>query len=290
QEVGDDYLNTMDRRAGGRPHNACPPPNETFGILLEASELPRPPIAELSKASITDNTFHVELQSQSKEDAQVNGTQNKYTYDSAGWKHPFVLYMDGILDEGNLGAAARSAYFFGVDAIVTPMRSSAPWSQIAIKASSGAAEAIPIFGVTTPVDFLGRSARNGWRIYASDIVPFEPVSVPEASTALSVVKPPEPVTEVVFTHSKSPKRLPIDHCPLKLHPTILMLGSEGEGLRQSLLSAAHFKVGIRAGRDTNIMGVDSLNVSAAASILCYEFSKRPRGAETLGEKVEEKLF
>jgi 21S rRNA (GM2251-2'-O)-methyltransferase len=59
-----------------------------------------------------------------------------------------------------------------------------------------------------------------------------------------------------------------------MHPTILMMGAEGTGLRPSLLNAAHYKVGIRAGREDEI-GLDSLNVSVAASLLCYEFLKKP---------------
>jgi 21S rRNA (GM2251-2'-O)-methyltransferase len=79
------------------------------------------------------------LDKQSKEDALVNGTKNQYMYKSSGWRHPLVLYVDEALDEGNLGAIACSAYFLGVDALVTPSRQSAPWSHIALKASAGAA-------------------------------------------------------------------------------------------------------------------------------------------------------
>lgn len=42
-------------------------------------------------------SFSVVLDRQSKEDALVNGTRDKYTYDSAGWRHPFVLYVDGVV-------------------------------------------------------------------------------------------------------------------------------------------------------------------------------------------------
>jgi 21S rRNA (GM2251-2'-O)-methyltransferase len=54
-----------------------------------------------------------------------------------------------------------------------------------------------------------------------------------------------------------------------------MMGAESSGLRASLLNQAHYKVGIRAGRDGRKIGLDSLNVSVAASLLCYEFMKKP---------------
>lgn len=55
-----------------------------------------------------------------------------------------------------------------------------------------------------------------------------------------------------------------------------MMGAEGTGLRSSLLNLAHYKVGIPQGREQNEAGVDSLNVSVAASLLCYEMLQRPQ--------------
>ena len=213
-----------------------------------------------------------------------------------------------MLDEGNLGAIARSAYVLGVDALVTPSRQSAPWSHIALKASAGAAEAVPIFKVDAPAEFLGKSARAGWRIYASDAVPAAPATstpptIPSppsssssesnadadaeadlsatatTSTTTSTTTPPAqpdaPIAGVVYTVARSPKRLPAGHSPVSEHPTILMMGAEGSGLRTSLLNLAHYKVGIQQGRATDEVGVDSLNVSVAASLLCFEALKRP---------------
>jgi 21S rRNA (GM2251-2'-O)-methyltransferase len=54
-----------------------------------------------------------------------------------------------------------------------------------------------------------------------------------------------------------------------------MMGAEGTGLRDSLLKLAHYKVGIKHGREVDEIGVDSLNVSVAASILCYEMMQKP---------------
>lgn len=55
-----------------------------------------------------------------------------------------------------------------------------------------------------------------------------------------------------------------------------MMGAEGTGLKVGLLNLAHYKVGIPLSRRANEIGVDSLNVSVAASILCYSMLQKPK--------------
>ncbi|XPS69140.1 23S rRNA (guanosine(2251)-2'-O)-methyltransferase [Ascochyta lentis] len=256
REVGDQYDRAFDKASSGRPHN---------GFILEASPLPVPPITELKECAKEEGKFEVVLGPQTKEELAVNGTRTAYRYKSSSWRYPLILYLDGILDEGNLGAIARSAYLLGVEAIVTPTRQSAPWSHIAVKASAGAAEAIPIFKTSEPADFLGKASRNGWRCYAADAVPTPRGK--EADTA-------DETADIIYTLARSPKRLDPDHCPVAEHPTILMMGAEGSGLKTSLLNIAHYKVGIKHGREVDEVGVDSLNVSVAAGLLCHDMLKR----------------
>ena len=62
------------------------------------------------------------------------------------------------------------------------------------------------------------------------------------------------------------------------HPCLLVLGGEGEGLRWNIQSRADLKIGIegmRAGHN----GVDSLNVSVAAGLLCEAFLREPAGSK-----------
>ena len=62
--------------------------------------------------------------------------------------------------------------------------------------------------------------------------------------------------------------------PTQNNPCIIMLGGEGEGLRWRVQKKAHFIVGVegfRAGQG----GVDSLNVSVAAGLLCDAFMRKP---------------
>jgi 21S rRNA (GM2251-2'-O)-methyltransferase len=90
KEVGDEYMRAMDKASSGRPHN---------GVILESSPLPVPPITELKPASFEDESFSVSLDSQTAEDALVNGKQELYSYKAAGWRHPLVLYVDGVVSQ-----------------------------------------------------------------------------------------------------------------------------------------------------------------------------------------------
>ena len=56
-------------------------------------------------------------------------------------------------------------------------------------------------------------------------------------------------------------------------PTILIVGSEGEGLGKQIRRAADFEVSI-PGASGLLSTVDSLNVSVAAGILCSSFLKK----------------
>jgi 21S rRNA (GM2251-2'-O)-methyltransferase len=264
REVGDQYDRAFDKASSGRPHN---------GFVLEASPLPVPPITELKECVKEDAKFEVVLGPQTKEEVAVNGTRTSYKYESS-WRFPLILYLDGILDEGNLGAIARSAYFLGVEAIITPTRQSAPWSHIAVKASAGAAEAIPIFKVHEPAEFLGSASRNGWRCYAADAVPTPKGKDAEEGSP----------SDIVYTQARSNKKLD-EHSPVTEHPTILMMGAEGTGLKTSLQNIAHYKVGIKHGRHVDEVGVDSLNVSVAASLLCHDMLKRTKTVERDPENV-----
>jgi 21S rRNA (GM2251-2'-O)-methyltransferase len=72
--------------------------------------------------------------------------------------------------------------------------------------------------------------------------------------------------------------------PLTESPCILMLGSEGAGLRWNLRSKADVELSIRGCDQT--YNVDSLNVSVAAGILCSAFLKsRGKARGPLPESV-----
>lgn len=276
----------LDKMSEGRPHN---------GVILEASPLPTLPITGFARVEEVDfddsndskplTHFKVELGPQSREEAAVNGTDNRIAMINPGLRkrYPLVLLLDGILDPGNLGAVIRSAYFLGVDAIAFSGRNSAPMSPVTIKASAGAAENMTLLKVTNnTVDFVRRSQENGWRFYAADApqAGAETVSESDSDSSSASASAPAPFGVPTFNL-------------LREAPTVIMLGSEGTGLSPQLRAQADAVVGIPSARrvvgsaeagatatvevgvESDLARVDSLNVSVAAALLMQMFLRHP---------------
>lgn len=105
--------------------------------------------------------------------------------------------LDEVTDPQNLGAIIRSAYFFGASGVVLCAKNSAPLSGVVSKASAGSLELMELRYCKNMMQFLTSSAENGWRVLGGSVAP--------KSIPLNEVSPGE--------------------------PTILVLGSEGTGLR-----------------------------------------------------------
>jgi 21S rRNA (GM2251-2'-O)-methyltransferase len=245
------------------------------GCILEASALPRPPVLSLGRPRYID-AYHpdgafirVETAPQSPEEIEINGNPNVLRYVHKG-RLPFVLFIDDVLDPGNLGAIIRSAYYLGVEAIALSSRTCAPMTPTALKASAGAAEAIPIFKIVNPDEFINKSKEAGWTIYGGITPEVEP-KMPERSSPFAIVRPPQ----VRYTMRKDGALLPLGHSPVKNSAVILVLGGEGRGLRKTLAQKAYAFVEVLPQMDVNECGVDSLNVSVAAALLCADML-RPR--------------
>ncbi|RDW58031.1 hypothetical protein BP6252_13442 [Coleophoma cylindrospora] len=241
------WLRTLDKMSGGRPHN---------GYVLEASPLPKLPIKSLGDVIKGEQPgYKVVLDYQSREDAEINGTSDFIQLPRSN-RNPFILLLDEIVDPGNLGGMIRTASFLGVTAVAISVRNSASFTPIVLKASAGASENITIFAVEKPAGFVADSRLAGWKVYAA-IAPSSP-------------------SNAVAAHSVTTEEL---GDPLAEDPCILVLGSEGYGLRPNLKQHADVHLSIQgSGRSA---GVDSLNVSVAAGILCSSFLKgntpaRPR--------------
>ncbi|KAI1485050.1 hypothetical protein F5X96DRAFT_661652 [Biscogniauxia mediterranea] len=235
-------LRLMEKMSEGRPHN---------GYVLEASPLPQLPLKSLGPVSEDPKKagFSVDIAYQSAEEAQVNGTSDFVSCHLPEGRNPFVLLLDGILDPGNLGAILRSAAFLGVDAVAITKTNSATLTPVALKASAGASEAMTLFSVSSTVSFLSLSRDAGWIVYAA-----------------------VPAT----TRSRGNTHLTLNRLeaydPLATQPTILVVGSEGEGLTKPVRRQADFEVCIPSNSGL-LSVVDSLNVSVATGILCSSFLK-----------------
>ncbi|ESX02695.1 hypothetical protein KL918_002536 [Ogataea parapolymorpha] len=166
---------------------------------------------------------------------------------TAAERYPLALYIDEISDPHNMGAILRSAYFLGVDCIVVSERNCAPLSPVVSKTSSGALEFLPIYSSQKPLRFFEESRSNGW-------------------TIISSVAPSE-------SGRMGSKQIDADTLKGQLQngPCMLVVGSEGQGIRTSLLQRSDFLVSVNSGRADLDESVDSLNASVATALLLSKF-------------------
>jgi 21S rRNA (GM2251-2'-O)-methyltransferase len=243
-----DDTRLLDKLSEGRPHN---------GAVLETSALPVQPTVQLGKPDAQTNAIPLELQRQNAEEIAVNGKSTIVQYDSKSWRQPIILFLDGITDPGNVGGILRTAHFYGVDAVAVATNTCCNLnSPVLAKASAGACEAIPILAVSKPAEFIAKSAQAGWKICAAVAPDVRAQKARKQLTAASLA-------------SKS---------PLADKPCILMMGSEGEGLRENLRSKADLEVTIArgaSGRHVIDVGVDSVNVGVATGVLVDAFMREP---------------
>jgi len=146
----------------------------------------------------------------------------------------FLLMLDQVTDPQNVGAIFRSAAAFGAGGVILQDRHAPALVGALAKAAAGAIDAIPHARVTNLSRALEQLAEMGWRAVGLDGA---------ASGTLAEV--------------------------LDERPTVLVLGSEGEGLRR--LVAEHCDA---LGRIPMPGGFESLNVSNAAAVALYEISTR----------------
>ncbi len=141
-----------------------------------------------------------------------------------------VVALDQIQDPQNLGAICRSAEGAGATGVVIPERRAVEITPAVCRASAGAVEHLPVARVRNLADFLADAKRAGAWVYGADA----------AAARL--------YTDVDWTG-----------------PAVLVLGSEGRGVRPRVRAACDDVIGLPLhGR------VESLNVSAAAAVLLYE--------------------
>ena len=142
----------------------------------------------------------------------------------------FFLALDQIEDPRNFGAVVRAAEGAGVDGTVVPERKTAPPSEAAISASAGALHHAKIARVRNLADALTEMKERGiW------------------SVGLTL-------------DAKAPW-----HNFDYTEPVVLVLGSEGRGLRRRVAKTCDTLVSL-----PQRGSVESLNVSVAAGITLYE--------------------
>lgn len=138
-----------------------------------------------------------------------------------------VVVLDSIYDPHNLGAILRASECFGVGLIIWSKNRSAPLSPVVTKTSSSASEFAPIHVVSNVSTTLDKFVKDGYTLIGAQI-------------------------------SKDSQNLFSYTFPEK---SVLVLGSEGDGIRALLQKKLNTSVAIPMHGK-----IDSLNVSQAAAL------------------------
>ncbi|KAI9658165.1 MAG: hypothetical protein M1831_004012 [Alyxoria varia] len=219
------------------------------GVAMECSEIPQIPLESLGAPdnfnghlSSWDTTKYCRFQpaSMSREELEVNGRDDRLAQQPGGM--PLLLWLHGVTSDHNVAAICRTALYFGVNSVIFSSRETGSPNSFTSRAGVGAAEFLQLFKVENPIEFMKKSRQRGdWHFIAA-CAPFKDAT-------------------------------PIERLDQRFidRPSVLMLGGEDNGLPKHLMREANEKVSIRTKQDRRLFmqsGLDSLNVSVAAGILC----------------------
>lgn len=141
-----------------------------------------------------------------------------------------VVVIDGVTDTTNIGAIFRSAAALGMDAVLLTPQSCDPLNRRSVRVSMGSVFLVPWTWIDDPVNSLRKLGFS--------------------TAAMALRKDSVSLTDAKL---KKEKKLAI------------IMGTEGDGLADSVISSADYTVMIPMAH-----GVDSLNVAAASAVAFWE--------------------
>ena len=145
-----------------------------------------------------------------------------------------IVVIDSVVDTTNIGAIFRSAAALGIDAVLLTPTSCDPLNRRAVRVSMGSVFLIPWTWIKTPIQTLKELG-------------FKTVAMALRDNSIS-----------------------IDDRELQTQDKLaIVMGTEGEGLNNTVIDNADFIVRIPMSHN-----VDSLNVAAASAIAFWELRKR----------------
>lgn len=143
---------------------------------------------------------------------------------------PFIVALDGITDPHNIGAIIRSAECAGAHALVLGRRNAGGIGDVVVRSSAGAVHHLPIARVEPLIDAVVAAQQEGLAVVGLD----------DAATIS--------YTEHDFSQ-----------------PTMIVIGSEGEGISRRVRRACDVLVAIPMHG-----AIGSLNASVAAGVVLFE--------------------
>ena len=144
-----------------------------------------------------------------------------------------IVVADQITDQNNLGNIIRTALLIGADGLLLSEHSSAGINDVTSLTSSGAVEVLKYHvskNINRTIEFL---KKNGYWTYSLDM-----------------------------SGQEINKDFKFDN------KSVIIVGSEGKGIRKNILSKSDFKICIP---QENVNGIDSYNAANSLAIAAYHF-------------------
>lgn len=145
-----------------------------------------------------------------------------------------VVVIDGVVDTTNIGSIFRSAAALGIDAVLLTPTSCDPLNRRAVRVSMGSVFLVPWTWINEPIASLRKLGFSTVAMALTD----NSVSIDNADI-------------------------------LKEKKLAIIMGTEGDGLAQNVISDADYVARIPMSN-----GVDSLNVGAAAAVAFWQLRMR----------------
>lgn len=149
-------------------------------------------------------------------------------------ENPLVFVMDELEDPHNVGAVIRVAAASGASGVIISKHRQAPINGTVFKTSAGAITKVPIIIVSNINDAIKKLKDAKFWVVGLDIGKGKNVWEEKYDT-----------------------------------PTAVVIGNEGEGLRDSVRKSCDYTINIPMERE-----VESLNASVSAAIVAYEWKRK----------------
>ena len=205
---------------------------DEFKQLAEKTQTPinKVPVEKLNNFNVSNHEGCVAIIAK----VQYQNLQDIISFVVEKGEVPLFLILDGVTDIRNIGGIARSAFCFGVNAIIIPDKGVGALNEDAVLTSAGALEEIAVCRVNSLMKTVDDLHMNGIKVYASEM------------------QAAKKTYEINFAE-----------------PCAIVVGGEEKGIYPALLKICDSPFQIPMMGD-----FDSLNVSVATGIVLYEVMKQ----------------